>query len=161
MVRKAIDHLSDVLEWVANACLLGAVSLVVISVCLCPLRIAAPWSDEGACWLFIWTIFFAGAIALKRNLHIRIDVVLLYLPERVKDSLLFFLNILCLLFCLGLLYGIYQMMQSSWHMRSPAIEIPMVLYYLPLFIGFAMMVVYLAFFILDFIREKPAKGGNH
>ena len=160
MVRRAVDHLSDILEWVANVCFIGAVSLVVISVCLRPLHIAAPWSDEGACWLFIWTIFLSAAIALKRNLHIRIDVMLLHIPKKLKDSLLFFLNILCLLFCVGLLSGIYQMIQASWHMKSPAIEIPMIFYYLPLFIGFAMMIVYLMSFILDFIQGKPGKGEN-
>jgi len=34
-------------------------ALVVISVCLRPLHIASPWSDEGACMLFIWTIYLA------------------------------------------------------------------------------------------------------
>jgi TRAP-type C4-dicarboxylate transport system permease small subunit len=158
MFRKAVDALSAALEWIAIGCFTGAVGLVIVAVSLRPLQIASPWSDEGACWLFIWTIFLSAAVALKRNLHIRIDVVLLHLPPKWRGGLLFVLNILCLIFCIGLLYGISQMFQASYHMTSPALEIPMAFYYLPLFIGFAMMVVYLAIFIWDFILGKQTKA---
>jgi TRAP-type C4-dicarboxylate transport system permease small subunit len=48
-------------------------------------------------------------------------------------------------------------MQASFHMSSPALGIPMIYYYLPLLIGFAMMIIYLAIFILDFFLEKQSK----
>jgi TRAP-type C4-dicarboxylate transport system permease small subunit len=157
MFRKSIDYLSVALEWIAIACFITTVGLVIASVCLRPLQIAAPWSDEAACWLFIWTSFLSAAVVLKRDLHIRIDVVLLHLPSKWRERLLFFLNILCLLFCIGLLYGICLMIIASYHMNSPALGIPMFLYYLPLLIGFAMMFIYLAIFIWDFIVGKQIK----
>ncbi|MBM4330611.1 MAG: TRAP transporter small permease subunit [Deltaproteobacteria bacterium] len=158
MFRKTIDYLTYILEWIANACFVGAVLLVVISVVFRPLKIPAPWSDEGACWLFIWTTFLSAAIALKRNLHIRIDVLLLKLPPKLKGGFLCFLDLLCLPFCIGLIYGSYQMIQASLHMRSAVLEIPMISYYLPLFIGFAIMAVYLTISVLDFILIKPKKS---
>ncbi len=87
MFRRAVDRVTVVLEWVSIACFIVTVLLVVVSVCLRPLHIAAPWSDEGACLLFIWTSFLSAAVALKRNLHIRIDVLLLKLPPRMKRRL--------------------------------------------------------------------------
>jgi TRAP-type C4-dicarboxylate transport system permease small subunit len=157
MIRKAIDYFSVALDWIALACFVGTVLLVVISVALRPLQIATPWSDEGACFLFIWTVFLSAAVALKRNLHIRIDVLLLKISPKLQGGFLCFLNILCLPFCIGLVYGNYQMMQASFHMSSTALGIPMIYYYLPLLIGFAMMIVYLAIFILDFFLEKRSK----
>ena len=158
MLRKAIDRVTVVLEWVAIVCFIVTVGLVVVSVALRPLHIASPWSDEGACWLYLWTSFLSAAVALKRNLHIRIDIILLKLPPRMKDGYVCFLDLLCLPFCIGLIYGVFQMMEASYYMRSSVLEIPMLTYYLPLFIGFLMMAVYLTMSLFDFFLKKPEKG---
>ena len=160
MFRRAVDSVSDVLEWVSIACFIVMVLLVVVSVCLRPLHIAAPWSDEGACLLFIWTTFLSAAIALKRNLHIRIDVLLVKLPAGMKGGFLWFLDLLCLPFCIGLLYGIYQMMEASLYMTSSVLQISMIYYYLPLFIGFSLMAVYISLSIFDFFLKSTEKGGD-
>lgn len=160
MFRRAVDRVTLVLEWVSIACFIVTVLLVVASVCLRPLHIAAPWSDEGACLLFIWTSFLSAAIALKRNLHIRIDVLLAKLPVGMKGGFLWFLDLLCLPFCIGMLYGIYKMMEASVYMTSSVLEISMIYYYLPLFIGFSMMGVYLSLSVFDFLTTRPGKGGD-
>jgi C4-dicarboxylate transporter DctQ subunit len=160
MFRRVVDRVTLVLEWVSIACFSATVLLVVVSVGLRPLQIAAPWSDEGACLLFIWTSFLSAAIALKRNLHIRIDVLLLKLPAGMKEGFLWVLDLLCLPFCIGLLYGIYQMMEASLYMTSSVLEISMIFYYLPLFIGFSMMAVYLSLSIFDFFLKRSEKGGD-
>src|SRR5512135_1687223 len=80
MFRRTVDRVTLLLEWISIACFIVTVLLVVVAVCLRPLHIAAPWSDEGACLLFIWTSFLSAGVALKRNLHIRIDVLLVKLP---------------------------------------------------------------------------------
>jgi len=160
MFRRAVDRVTVALEWVAIACFIVTVLLIVVSVGLRPLHIAAPWSDEGACLLFIWTSFLSAAVALKRNLHIRIDVLLTKLPPRMKGGFLWFLDLLCLPFCIGLLYGIYKMMKASVYMTSSVLEVSMIYYYLPLFIGFSMMAVYLSVSIFDFFLKGTEKGGN-
>jgi len=160
MFRRVVDRVTLVLEWVSIACFIATVLLVVVSVGLRPLQIAAPWSDEGACLLFIWTSFLSAAIALKRNLHIRIDVLLVKLPAGMKEGFLWVLDLLCLPFCIGLLYGIYQMMEASLYMTTSVLEISMIFYYLPLFIGFSMMAVYLSLSLFDFFLKRSEKGGD-
>ena len=95
MLKKVVDRVTVTCEWVAIACFIATVALVVVSVVFRPLHIAAPWSDEGACLLFIWTTFLSAAVALRRNQHIRIDVLLLKLPEKIKGGFLCFLDLLC------------------------------------------------------------------
>jgi TRAP-type C4-dicarboxylate transport system permease small subunit len=160
MFKKIIDILSNAIELVANIAFAGSVLLVVMAVALTALKVPTPWADEGACFLYIWTVFLAAAIALRKNTHIRIDVLLNRVPPRMQGGYLFFLNILCLVFCLGLLYGIYQMLEVAAVMRSPAMEISMVYYYLPLFIGFVMMAVYLTQMIGGFLKDRPNPGGG-
>jgi TRAP-type C4-dicarboxylate transport system permease small subunit len=160
MFRRAVDRVTVALEWVSIACFGVMVLLVVVSVGLRPLQIAAPWSDEGASLLFIWTSFLSAAVALKRNLHIRIDVLLLKLPPGMKEGFLWLLDLLCLPFCIGLLYGIYRMMEASLYMTSSVLEISMIYYYLPLFVGFFMMAVYLSLSIIDFFLKGSEKGGD-
>ena len=158
MLKKVVDRVTVIFEWIAISCFIATVVLVVVSVGLRPLHIPAPWSDEGACLLFIWTSFLAAAVALRRNQHIRIDVLLLKLPPRAKGAFLCFLDLLCLPFCIGLIYGIYQMMQASYYMRSSVLELPMLTYYLPLLVGFVMMSVYLTISIFYFFLKKTEKG---
>ena len=160
MFRRTVDRVTLVLEWVSIACFIATVLLVVVSVFLRPLHIAAPWSDEGACFLFIWTSFLSAAVALKRNLHIRIDILLTKLPAGMKEGFLWVLDLLCLPFCIGLIYGIYQMMKASLYMTSAVLETPMIYYYLPLFIGFSMMAVYLSMSLFDFFLKGSEKGGD-
>ncbi len=160
MFRRAVDRVTLVLEWVSIVCFIVTVLLIVVSVCLRPLHIAAPWSDEGACLLFIWTSFLSAAVALKRDLHIRIDVILVKLPATVKRGFLCFLDLLCLPYCIGLLYGVYRMMEASAYMTSSVLEISMIYYYLPLFVGFFMMTVYLTLFIFDFFLKTGEKRGD-
>jgi C4-dicarboxylate transporter DctQ subunit len=158
MLKKVVDWVTVTCEWVAIACFIATVALVVVSVVLRPLQIAAPWSDEVACLLFIWTSFLSAAVALKRNQHIRIDVLLLKLSKKTKGGFLCFLDLLCLPFCIGMIYGIVQMIKASLYMRSGVLELPMFIYYLPLLIGFFMMAVYLIIFTFDFFLKKPEKG---
>jgi len=160
MVKKIIDYLGYAVELVANVAFAGSVFLVVMSVVLTALKIPTPWADEGACFLYIWTVFLAAAVALRKNTHIRIDVLLNRVPPRMQGGYLLFLNILCLVFCLGILYGICQMLEMAAVMRSPAMEISMFYYYLPLFIGFVMMVVYLTQMIGGFFKGRPGPGGG-
>ena len=160
MIKKAVDYLSNAIELVANVCFVGSVLVVVISVFLRPLQIASPWADEGACLLFIWTVFLSAAIGLKRDVHIRIDVLLVRIPQKLKNTLLALLNFLCLVFCIGVVYGAYQMIQVVTVMRSPAMELSMVYFYLPLFIGFAMMIIYLTIFVIDFAFGKMGLVGD-
>ena len=160
MFRRAVDRVTLFLEWISIACFIVTVLLVVVSVCLRPLQIAAPWSDEGACLLFIWTSFLSAAVALKRDLHIRIDIILAKLSGTVKRGFLCFLDLFCLPFCIGMLYGIYQMMEASRYMTSSVLEVSMIYYYLPLFLGFFMMAVYLSMSIFDFFLNGSKKGGD-
>jgi TRAP-type C4-dicarboxylate transport system permease small subunit len=45
-------------------------------------------------------------------------------------------------------------------MKSSVLEISMIYYYLPLFVGFFMMAVYLSLSIIDFLLKRSEKGGN-
>ena len=108
----------------------------------------------------IWTVFLAAAVALRRDVHIRIDVLLIRLPQGFKEVLLFVLDVFCLVFCVGLLYGVYQIIRAISYMRSPAMELPLIYFYLPLFIGFMLMIIYLAVNILDFIQSRAGESGG-
>jgi TRAP-type C4-dicarboxylate transport system permease small subunit len=40
-------------------------------------------SDEIAAFAVIWSVFFTASLAVKRNLHVRIDVIFTLVPERL------------------------------------------------------------------------------
>lgn len=155
-----LGFVSMIVEVVAGVAFMSSVGLVVVSVVLRVFKVASPWADEGACWLFIWTVFLAAAVALRRDVHIRIDVLLIRLPQGFKEVLLFVLDVFCLVFCVGLLYGVYQIIRAISYMRSPAMELPLIYFYLPLFIGFMLMIIYLAVNILDFIQSRAGESGG-
>ena len=46
------------------------------------LHFSTPWSEELARLLFVWGVFLGAAVGVKRNLHTRVDFLLIRFPTR-------------------------------------------------------------------------------
>lgn len=65
------------------------------------------WSVAFAELAFIWTCVFSADVALRRNAHIRIDLFLLKLPQRLQRVVELLLVLVELAFCIALVkYGV-------------------------------------------------------
>jgi TRAP-type C4-dicarboxylate transport system permease small subunit len=87
------------------------------------LNFALAWSDEAARFLFIWVSFLGAVLANAKNEHMKLDILVQKVPEKVGKVILLISNIIILII-LGVLFkgGITIAVQNySW--LTPALEI--------------------------------------
>lgn len=86
--------------------------------------IPMPWSEEAARFLFIWLIYLAGFIMIRKGLNITFDLVLDFLPDRIWKVVFTAVNVISMAFLiivivLGFQVAIMNMTQLSSVMRVP------------------------------------------
>lgn len=99
------------------------------------------WSEELARYLFLYMIWIGAAYAVKREEHLRIEIIKKKIPEDKQDAFEDLIYIIWLAFSIFLFvssciltYDIYQRGQLS-----PAMRIPMAYAYLSIPIGTGLM----------------------
>jgi C4-dicarboxylate transporter, DctM subunit len=69
------------IEWLVAGLLIAMSSIVALEVgCRYLLNTSLPWSEELSRYLFMWTSFVGGGIALQRGAHISVDSLARRLP---------------------------------------------------------------------------------
>ena len=91
---KLYSKFLDLLEWVEKVILAVSVFvMVIIMVYQVILRYVFSnpnaWSEELARYLFILNVMLAAAIAVRRNSHMQIDILINLFSERVKHIFTF------------------------------------------------------------------------
>ncbi|MDY7224709.1 TRAP transporter small permease [Halalkalibacterium halodurans] len=86
-----------------------------------------PWSEELARYCFIWLVYLGISYGVKKQRHIKVDVVLLFLKDKGQIMVNIFANLLFLVFAFYVIfYGgriVSQLLQ--WGQSSPALHVPM------------------------------------
>jgi TRAP-type C4-dicarboxylate transport system permease small subunit len=125
-IIKLLDkYIEEALLLLSTTVMVAAVSLQVF------MRFAMGsslgWSEELARYSFIMLIFVGISYAVKKQRHIKVDVLLLVFKDKGKVVLGIIANLVFLLFALfALFYGSKIAIQLlSWGQVSPALEIPM------------------------------------
>jgi TRAP-type transport system small permease protein len=89
------------------------------------------WTEELARLSMIWLTFSAGAIVFRCRAHIRIDLLLDLLPDVLRDMLIWLIEIGLVIVLLVLASTGWMMTVIFWPSKTPAIELPVGIMYLP------------------------------
>lgn len=82
-------------------------------------------SEEMSRFAFVWLIFLGAIAAMRRNMHMGFDVVVLLVPPGLRRVMLTIANGL-VLFCCGLiLFGTLQQWGINASNRAPVTNLPM------------------------------------
>ncbi len=113
-----------------------------------------PWSEECARYLMVWMGMLGSVLALEKGRHIGVTFFIEYLPAAAGRRLasavqLLMAGFLGVMFYQGTLLSVLNINQ-----QSPALEISMLIPYLALPVGFAMMILIL---LGDFARQLAGK----
>lgn len=98
------------------------------------------WSEELARYCFIWLVYIGISYGVKKERHIKVDVLLLFFKNKGKTVLYIISNLLFLVFAIIIMiygYGIAEKI-LQFGQTSPAIHIPMGLVYLATPVGMAL-----------------------
>lgn len=86
-MRRLLDGLYDAAAWLAAACMVGLLAMVLLSIVSRLLRFQAPGTDSYAGYLMAASGFLALAHTLKRGEHIRVTLLLSALKGRAQRGL--------------------------------------------------------------------------
>lgn len=92
-------------------------------------------SDEIAAFAVIWSVFFTASLAVKKNIHVRIDVIFTLVPPFVGRYLDLAGTVLSLLFTSYLTWAGWSLVRESWMLG----EVTMTMLRLPLWVPHLIM----------------------
>jgi len=82
------------------------------------------WIDEVVSISFIWVTMIGTALAMHRNEHLRLSLVVDKLPTRVQHYVHAFALTVVAAFLVGLLPSAVEYAQEEWFIKSPALDLP-------------------------------------
>ncbi len=101
------------------------------------------WAEEFVRYLMVWMIFVGASQVTLWGGHVAVDIVPRLLSKKGNAVLAFFVNAICIFFCVVLAYlSIQQMLRVMRAGQiSPALEIPMWIAYLSIPAGTLLMLI--------------------
>jgi tripartite ATP-independent transporter DctM subunit len=113
------------LEAVSAALTLGIIGLLLAAVLSrYVFANAIVWIDEVVSISFIWVTMIGAALAMHRNEHLRLSLVVDKLPARWQPFVHAFALTAVAAFLLGLLPSAVEYAQEEWFIKSPALDLP-------------------------------------
>ncbi len=98
--------------------------------------------EELARFSLVSLVFLMIPTLTLRKQHIIVDIVLLYLPQNIKRWASVVTQALVLFFGLYVLWAVATIMQFNWNVRTPALAMPNVVFYIPITLGIVAMIVF-------------------
>jgi len=114
--------------------------------------------EELARFSLVSLVFLMIPVLTWKNQQIIVDIVVLYLPENVKRWFSAITQLLVMVFGLYVLNAIVTIMEFNWNVRTPALAMPNVVFYIPITLGvLAMCIFSLAGVIITLRGREVAK----
>lgn len=135
---KAIKWIDDHLEEVLLVFIFSImVAVIFIQVVMRMTGNSLSWSEELGRYCFIWIVYIGISYGVKKQRHIKVDVMLLLLKGKAKTILTIFSNLLFLVFSIAVIYYGSDIagMLLKFGQKSPALHVPMGIVYMATPVG--------------------------
>ena len=109
---------------------------------------------ETATMAQIWMILLASGIAMKKNMHVGVDILLRKLNEKAQKIVVTASTIIIMTFLIMVLKGSVQLIIVGAQSTSPAISIPMWIPYLSVPIGIVYIMLELIILTFNKLKQK-------
>jgi len=161
---KLIDKFSSAAANIANICLLSALLLVTIAVVM-RYVFNAPFhfTEEISGYLVIAIVFLGLADTYRARRHIRVDLVLIRLPQKVRSVLETSGHLFSLVFVLLFIWYTYQTALTSYQVGRVSFGIWQVPLYVPQLlipIGLLTLAIQIIAHIIKKFQTPRTKGSK-
>lgn len=109
---------------------------------------------ETATYAQIWMVLLAAGIAMKKNMHVGVDILLRVLPKKFQKIIIILSFILVLSFLILALKGCFALILVGFESTSPALGISMWIPYLSVPIGIIYITLELVFVTISKYKER-------
>lgn len=150
------DNLEEILMMIFLALIVVIMGIQVIMRYI--FRNSLMWPEELSRYFFIWFVFLGISYGVKKNAHIRVDIVEVLIPRTAK-VLGVIQDIAFAVFCICLYQPgmkVMEMMMQTGQ-TSPAIGIPMYIVYFSLMVGLTLTPLRI---LQKYLLKLRKKGGS-
>ena len=117
--------LARVTDWVVAAMAMVMISCLALQVfSRYVLGATFIWTEELALFLFTWLLLLATASAIRRNAHVRLQLLTDLMPEPVRDIWVRIMSLVVLAFCLPLAWSGWVYVGATLGQLSAAVRYP-------------------------------------
>ena len=109
---------------------------------------------ETATFAQIWMILLASGIAMRKNMHVGVDILLRKLNIKFQKIIIIISSLITIVFLLMVLKGSIQLLMVGAQSTSPAISIPMWIPYLSVPLGITFILLELIILTLTKLKQK-------
>ena len=163
MIYRLLNACKTRMTQMLNAALIGAVALLVFSVCWgvftrYVLRAQAEWTDELARFLLIWIALLGGAVAFGTKGHLGVDYFVGKLHPEGAKIMAIIGQVMVLVFSVAvLLIGGSQVVRNTLAMQqtTPALGWKMGHVYLALPIAGLFVIIYTLENLVEILKASP------
>lgn len=162
-VSRLIHGLTMASGYFSGLAILAATLIIVEQVVVrYVLRAPTIWQVEIAVYLLIAATFLGAPYGLKQNAHINIDILVTFLPERVRRRLDMATSFLALLFCLFLSWRgcvmWWEAFEGGWR-SSSLLSFPLIYPYALLPLGMILTSLLYILRLNDMIKHWKTQRG--
>jgi len=124
------------------------------------LQVSVPWTEEAARWFYAWQIFLGSAVAAREKLHLRVTILVDYLPIAAQRVLDLIVGVVGLVFWSGVVWGSLIMIRSVYPVQAGSFPVSTSYMYLSIPVGLISMLVILFMDVTQAARQvaRPGEG---
>ncbi len=148
-------------RWTAAALvavILGLMSAQVIARYL--FHAPIPWSEEVACFAFVWLTFVAGALVAGEERHLTVDVIAPFLGNRGRLIVECVTSAAVVLCCVLMVIGSIPFVARLKNIASPSAGIPRRWWYLAAAVGLSLIALHAVVNATSALRRGSTTWGD-
>jgi TRAP-type C4-dicarboxylate transport system permease small subunit len=152
---KPMRILEKAMEYLVASIMFFLVTIVFIQVLFrYVVQTSLPWTEEMARYLFVWLVFIAASVCVKKEAHLGIDVIVVHFSPRVQRHLYTLSLVVSLVFSIVVVYKGYDLLTRSGRQISPMLHIPMSLVYVIIPISYMVICLVLLWQIFRSVKRE-------
>ena len=149
-----LDRVDKVLLVLLSILSAGMVAVILYQVVLRYCFAAANvWAEELARLMFVWVTTLGASVAIRRNVHLRVDLVVDFLKPKPRYILQIITYTMILVFLIYLCSLGLELMGRTMINKSAGLRLPMAVLYSAIPVGGAFMVLSCIEFIAKRVRD--------
>lgn len=116
------------------------------------------WTEELATHLFVYLTFIGASLALKKNDHFAVEILLDRFPKKIREVIKLSIPILVFISSAVVLWYGCRMVIRGWHIKTPALEIRSAIPYAAIPLGGFLMMIRSAEMFFKEVKTLKVKG---
>jgi TRAP-type transport system small permease protein len=130
------------LDWIVAKVVIGSMAVMTTVIAAqvftrYALNLSLDWAEEISRLFFVWSIFFAVPLGVKRGAHVGISLVTDRLPAAMRDGLFRAMSVLAMLLMAVVLYEAAVLTRDQWDEPMATLDYSVGWFMLPLAFGAA------------------------